>query len=105
MCIPFPVGKASAAESGPPAAESGVDGNDAGNVESDVAPQSDDSADSVIPQASSSNAPIADWTTCGTARWMIDAEGCLTIAPLEGQESGELADGAKRLPGMILIED
>ena len=98
MCIPFPAGKAHAAESGSPAVESGVDGDDAGSVESDVAPQSDDSADSTIPQASSSSAPIVDWTTCGTARWMIDAEGCLTIAPLEGQESGELADWGETPP-------
>ena len=98
MCIPFPVGKAHAAESDSPAAENGVDGDDAGSVESDVAQQSDDSANSIIPQASSSSDPIVDWTTCGTARWTIDAKGCLTIAPLEGQESGELADWGETPP-------
>ena len=98
MCIPFPVGKAHAAESDSPAAENGVGGDDASSVESDVAQQSDDSANSIIPQASSSSDPIVDWTTCGTARWMIDAKGCLTIAPLEGQESGELADWGETPP-------
>ena len=98
MCIPFPVGKAHAAESDSPAAENGVGGDDASSVESDVAQQSDDSANSIIPQASSSSDPIVDWTACGTARWMIDAKGCLTIAPLEGQESGELADWGETPP-------
>ena len=37
--------------------------------------------------------PIVGWTTSGTARWMIDASGCLVIAPLEGEESGELDNG------------
>ena len=41
-------------------------------------------------QSGESGDPIVDWTTSGTARWMIDANGCLTIAPLEGEESGEL---------------
>lgn len=98
MCIPFPAGKAHAAESDSPAAENGVDGDDAGSVESDVARQSNDSANSTIPQASSSSDPIVDWTTCGTARWMIDAKGCLAIAPLEGQESGELANWGETPP-------
>lgn len=98
MCIPFPAGKAHAAESDSPAAENGVDGDDAGSVESDVARQSNDSANSAIPQASSSSDPIVDWTTCGTARWMIDAKGCLAIAPLEGQESGELANWGETPP-------
>ncbi|MEE1453756.1 MAG: hypothetical protein UF420_00455, partial [Ellagibacter isourolithinifaciens] len=44
------------------------------------------------PQSGESGDPIVDWTTSGTARWMIDASGCLTIAPLEGEESGELED-------------
>ncbi|KAB1634562.1 hypothetical protein F8C90_10665 [Ellagibacter isourolithinifaciens] len=34
---------------------------------------------------------IVDWTTCGTCRWMIDARGCLTIAPMEGADSGNLS--------------
>lgn len=44
------------------------------------------------PQSDGPGDPIVDWTTSGTARWMIDASGCLTIAPLEGEESGELED-------------
>ena len=44
------------------------------------------------PQSGESGDPIVGWTTSGTARWMIDASGCLTIAPLEGEESGELED-------------
>ena len=44
------------------------------------------------PQSDGLGDPIVDWTTSGTARWMIDASGCLTIAPLEGEESGELED-------------
>ena len=42
------------------------------------------------PQSDGPGDPIVDWTTSGTARWMIDASGCLTIAPLEGKKSGEL---------------
>lgn len=34
--------------------------------------------------------PIVDWTACGTCEWMIDSEGCLTIRPANGAESGEL---------------
>ena len=44
------------------------------------------------PQSDGPGDPIVDWTTSGTARWMIDASGCLVIAPLEGEESGELED-------------
>lgn len=36
------------------------------------------------PQSDGPGDPIVDWTTSGTARWMIGASGCLTIAPLEG---------------------
>ena len=42
------------------------------------------------PQSDGPGDPIVNWTTSGTARWMIDASGCLTIAPLEGKKSGEL---------------
>ena len=42
------------------------------------------------PQSGESGDPIVDWTASGTARWMIDASGCLVIAPLEGGQSGEL---------------
>ena len=41
-------------------------------------------------QSGESGDPIVDWTASGTARWMIDASGCLVIAPLEGGQSGEL---------------
>ena len=41
-------------------------------------------------QFGESGDPIVGWTTSGTARWMIDASGCLVIAPLEGEVSGEL---------------
>ena len=50
-----------------------------GDFDNDIDPQSVDSSD-----------PIVDWTTCGTARWTIDADGCLTIAPMEGTDNGEL---------------
>ena len=56
--------------------------------ESDAQPSGLD--DNIAPQSAESSNPIVDWTTCGTARWMIDASGCLVIAPLEGEESGEL---------------
>ena len=56
--------------------------------ESDAQPSGLD--DDIALQSAESSDPIVDWTTCGTARWMIDASGCLVIAPLEGEESGEL---------------
>ena len=46
--------------------------------------------DDIDPQSVDSSDPIVDWTTCGTARWTIDAGGCLTIAPMEGTDNGEL---------------
>ena len=49
-----------------------------------------DSDDDIDPQSVDSSDPIVDWTTCGTARWTIDAGGCLTIAPMEGTDNGEL---------------
>ena len=49
-----------------------------------------DSDDGTDPQSVDSSDPIVDWTTCGTARWTIDAGGCLTIAPMEGTDNGEL---------------
>ena len=58
----------------------------------DANAQSDDTDGSAAPQSGESGDPIVDWTTSGTARWMIDTSGCLTIAPLEGEESGELED-------------
>lgn len=38
------------------------------------------------PQSDGLGDPIADWMTCGTARWMIDASGCLRIEPADGAE-------------------
>ena len=71
-----------------------VDDSDAqsGDADGAAAPQSDESGD-----------PIVDWTTSGTARWMIDASGGLVIAPLEGEESGELENW--RLPGRVPWHD
>ena len=48
------------------------------------------------PQSGESGDPIVDWTASGTARWMIDASGCLVIAPLEGGQSGELGEWSYR---------
>ena len=48
------------------------------------------------PQSGESGDPIVDWTASGTARWMIDASGCLVIAPLEGGQSGELGECSYR---------
>ena len=42
-------------------------------------------------QADAPAAPIVEWMTSGTCRWMIDAGGCLTIEPLSGAKSGELS--------------
>ena len=59
-----------------------------------IAPERDalpgDFDDDIDPQSVDSSDPIVDWTTCGTARWTIDAGGCLTIAPMEGTDNGEL---------------
>ena len=49
-----------------------------------------DSGDVVL-QADASAAPIVDWTTSGTCRWMIGSGGCLTIEPQFGAKSGELS--------------
>uniref|UniRef100_UPI003A92CD95 BspA family leucine-rich repeat surface protein n=1 Tax=Ellagibacter isourolithinifaciens TaxID=2137581 RepID=UPI003A92CD95 len=47
------------------------------------------------PQSDGLGDPIADWMTCGTARWMIDASGCLRIEPADG------AEGDLPLSGML----
>ena len=47
------------------------------------------------PQSDGLGDPIADWATCGTARWMIDASGCLRIEPADG------AEGDLPLSGML----
>ncbi len=75
-----PSGQSWAEESGGGLSDSAqVGAADGAGAEGGVALQSGESGD-----------PIVDWTTSGTARWMIDASGCLTIAPLEGEQSGEL---------------
>ena len=95
ICFPLPLEKAHALDRGQALAESdaggsyadsGATGNDA-----DASPQSDGSAANALSHAAESGNPIVDWTACGTCRWMIDARGCLTIAPMEGADSGELS--------------
>lgn len=65
-----------------------------GDSDDGIAPERDalpgDFDDDIDPQSVDSSDPIVDWTTCGTARWTIDADGCLTIAPMEGTDNGEL---------------
>ena len=65
-----------------------------GDSDDGIAPERDalpgDFDDDIDPQSVDSSDPIVDWTTCGTARWTIDAGGCLTIAPMEGTDNGEL---------------
>ena len=65
-----------------------------GDSDDGIAPERDalpgDFDDGTDPQSVDSSDPIVDWTTCGTARWTIDAGGCLTIAPMEGTDNGEL---------------
>ena len=65
-----------------------------GDSDDGIAPERDalpgDFDDDIDPQSVDSSDPIVDWTTCGTARWTIDAGGCLTIAPMEGIDNGEL---------------
>ena len=65
-----------------------------GDSDDGIAPERDalpgDFGDDIDPQSVDSSDPIVDWTTCGTARWTIDAGGCLTIAPMEGTDNGEL---------------
>ena len=65
-----------------------------GDSDDGIAPERDalpgDFDDDIDPQSVDSSDPIVDWTTCGTARWTIDAGGCLTIASMEGTDNGEL---------------
>lgn len=65
--------------------------NDATGNDADASPQSDSSAANALSHTAESGNPIVGWTACGTCRWMIDARGCLTIAPMEGADSGELS--------------
>ena len=95
ICFPLPLEKAHAlgrgsdlaeSDAGSGYADSGATGNDA-----DASPQSDSSAANALSHTAESGNPIVDCTACGTCRWMIDARGCLTIAPMEGADSGELS--------------
>ena len=85
LCPLMPAGQAKAQEVG-------EGGNEMGALSVSVDAQSSDADDAAAPQPGESGDPIVDWTMSGTARWMIDASGCLTIAPIEGEQSGELED-------------
>ena len=95
ICFPLPLEKAHALGRGSDLAESdaGSSSTDSGVASNDAnaSPQPDGSASSALSHAAESGNPIVDWTACGTCRWMIDARGCLTIAPMEGADSGELS--------------
>ena len=54
-----------------------------------------DDSDVALQAASDSGTPIVNWTKCGTCKWMIDASGCLTIKPANG-ESGSLENWDSR---------
>ena len=95
ICFPLPLEKAHALGRGFDLAEndagSGSVDDDAISANADASPQLGGSASSALSHAAESSNPIVDWTACGTCRWMIDARGCLTIAPMEGSNSGELS--------------
>lgn len=95
ICFSLPLEKAHALDGRSAPAESNMgssyDDNDATGNDADASPQSDSSAANALSHAAESGNPIVDWIACGTCRWMIDARGCLTIAPMEGADSGELS--------------
>ena len=95
ICFPLPLEKAHALDGRSAPAESNTGSsyvdNDATGNDADTSPQSDSSASSALSHTAESGNPIVDWTACGTCRWMIDARSCLTIAPMEGADSGELS--------------
>ncbi len=95
ICFSLPLEKAHALDGRSAPAESNTGSsyvdNDATGNDADASPQSGGSALSALSHAAESGNPIVDWTACGTCRWMIDARGCLTIAPMEGADSGELS--------------
>ena len=95
ICFSLPLEKAHALDGRSAPAESNMgssyDDNDATGNDADASPQSDSSAANALSHTAESGSPIVDWTACGTCRWMIDARGCLTIAPMEGADSGELS--------------
>lgn len=102
FCPPIPTREAQAQkleDSGEPVASAQV--ADEGGAEA-INPDSENSAPTVESsfvdnsgislQASKSGDSIADWFECGTCEWMIDSSGCLTIRPVSGSTSGELAN-------------
>lgn len=95
ICFPLPLEKAHALDGRSAPAESNMGSsyvdNDATGNDADASPQLGGSASSALSHAAESGNPIVDWIACGTCRWMIDARGCLTIAPMEGADSGELS--------------
>lgn len=95
ICFPLPLEKAHALDGRSAPAESNTGSsyvdNDATGSDADASPQLGGSASSALSHAAESGNPIVDWIACGTCRWMIDARGCLTIAPMEGADSGELS--------------
>ena len=95
ICFPLPLEKAHALDGRSAPAESntgsGSVDDDAISTNADASPQLGGSASSALSHTAESGSPIVDWTACGTCRWMIDARGCLTIAPMEGADSGELS--------------
>ena len=95
ICFPLPLEKAHALDRRSAPAESNTGSsyvdNDATGNDADASPQSDSSAANALSHTAESGNPIVGWTACGTCRWMIDARGCLTIAPMEGADSGELS--------------
>ena len=101
LCPLAPAGQAQADEAENDGSEASIpyaSANDSdalpGDSDDGIAPERDalpgDFDDGTDPQSVDSSDPIVDWTTCGTARWTIDAGGCLTIAPMEGTDNGEL---------------
>lgn len=95
ICFSLPLEKAHALDGRSAPAESNTGSsyvdNDATGNDADASPQSDSSAANALSHTAESGNPIVDWTACGTCRWMIDARSCLTIAPMEGADSGELS--------------
>ena len=95
ICFPLPLEKAHALDGRSAPAESNTGSsyvdNDATGNDADASPQLGGSASSALSHAAESGNPIVDWIACGPCRWMIDARGCLTIAPMEGADSGELS--------------
>ena len=95
ICFSLPLEKAHALDRGSALAESdagsGSVDDDAISTNADASPQSDGSAANALSHTAESGNPIVDWIACGTCRWMIDARGCLTIAPMEGADSGNLS--------------